>query len=218
MPKTEPLPVRFSEAQSAILKRVSTICGVSEAEIARWAVNALGDYFQHHGERLLLPLRFHETFFVYQVSPPPHPLLPRQSKRIRAVVVTDAAGLVLSIDPAFTEMCGYSLEELRGKKPGDVLQGPATEQEIVEQFREAIREQVPFECTLTNYHKNGSTYRVHIKCDPVFERGRLVRFRALETLVDPPTILLEPPAEPKSDRVAGRSKKKKSAQRPSARE
>lgn len=70
MAKTEPMPVRFSEKQSAILKRVSAVCGVSEAEVARWAVDALGDYFTHHGDRLLLPLHFYETFSVVQLPMP----------------------------------------------------------------------------------------------------------------------------------------------------
>lgn len=183
---------------------------MKEAEIVRWAVEALQNYFYHHGERLLLPLRFHETFYVYQAQSPRLPINETQ-KWIRAVVVTDADGLILNVDPAFTEMCGYSLEELRGKKPGDMLQGPATEREVIEQFREALREQAPFECTLTNYHKNGSTYRVHIKCDPVFDaKGRLEKFRAVETLVSSPQILLEPPDEPKLGHAAAHSKKKKS--------
>jgi PAS domain S-box-containing protein len=195
--KTNTTPVRFTEGQADILKRVANACGVNTQDVARWAVDALGDYWSHHGERLLLPLRFHETFYVYQAGPP---RLPAPPKTLRAVVVTDAKGLILDVDPAFTEMCGYSLEELRGKKPGDILQGPATEQEIVEQFREALRNQAPFECEITNYRKGGSnredrsTYRVHIKCEPIFNKGRLVQYRAVETLVsaEPPKTLTGP--------------------------
>jgi hypothetical protein len=68
--KTEAKPIRFSEGQNAILKRVAAACGVGEADIARWAVDALGDYFEHHGNRLLLPLRFHETFSVVTLPTP----------------------------------------------------------------------------------------------------------------------------------------------------
>lgn len=173
--------MRFSDEQDAVLKRIAGACGVKEADVARWAVEALGDYWTHHGNRLLLPLRFHETFFVYQTAPP------RLNAVQQATVITDAEGRVLEVNQAFSQMCGYSLAELHGKKPGEVLQGPQTEPEIVRAFHEAIRQQRSFECTITNYHKNGTAYRVHIKCDPIFDgNGQLVQFRAVETLVGPP--------------------------------
>jgi PAS domain S-box-containing protein len=98
-----------------------------------------------------------------------------------AIVTTDAEGRVVEINPAFTEMCGYTLAELRGRKPGEVLQGSKTEQDLVEEFRRAILERRPFECTLTNYMRDGSKYRVHIKMHPVFdEAGNLIQFKAIE--------------------------------------
>lgn len=190
MPKkrrVQEAPIRISPASKSTAKRIAEAIGAQHIQIVDWAVEALGHYFDHHRERLLLPLRFNETFFVYQAAPPLLELPPHQPKLIRATVVTDAEGLVLSIDPAFTDICGYTFEELRGRKPGDILQGPATEQEIVEQFREALREQAPFECTITNYHKNGTTYRVHIKCEPVFKGKNLSGFKAEERKLEPPT-------------------------------
>lgn len=80
VPKRTTTPIRFSEGQDAAVKRIAEACGVKEAEIVRWAVEALSDYWQHHGGRLLLPLRFHETFSVITLDPqkplilrePPH--------------------------------------------------------------------------------------------------------------------------------------------------
>jgi PAS domain S-box-containing protein len=98
-----------------------------------------------------------------------------------AMVTTDAEGRVTEINPAFTEMCGYAIADLRGKKPGDVLQGPETEQDVVEEFRAAIRERRPFECTITNYASDKTTYRVHIEMFPIFDgAGRLTQFKAIE--------------------------------------
>ncbi len=64
MAKTDPKPIRFTEAQANVLQEVAAACHVSEQDVARWAVQALGDYWSHHGKRLLLPLRFNETFRV----------------------------------------------------------------------------------------------------------------------------------------------------------
>jgi hypothetical protein len=33
------------------------------------AINALAAHYEHHGKRLLLPLRFHETFSVTTIDP-----------------------------------------------------------------------------------------------------------------------------------------------------
>jgi PAS domain S-box-containing protein len=99
-----------------------------------------------------------------------------------AIVTTDADGLVTEINPAFSEMCGYTLAELRGKKPGEVLQGAETEQDVVAEFRRAIQERRPFQCDITNYMKDGSSYRVHIEMFPIFDgAGRLTNFKAIES-------------------------------------
>jgi hypothetical protein len=67
--KNTTTPVRLTPEQDAILKAVAAACGVKEADVARWAVEALGDYWNHHGKRLLLPLRFTETFRVTTIQP-----------------------------------------------------------------------------------------------------------------------------------------------------
>ena len=54
-----------------------------------------------------------------------------------ALVVTNAAGLLEWVNPAFTDMCGYTLDELRGRKPGQLLQGPGTDPAAVNRQLEA---------------------------------------------------------------------------------
>lgn len=102
-----------------------------------------------------------------------------------AVIITDTEGRVTTIDRAFSKMCGYSLKELRGKKPGDVLRPKTLDAElpIVSEFRRAILKQQPFECTLTNYHKSGRPYRVEIKMEPIFKGRELTGFKARERRV-----------------------------------
>jgi PAS domain-containing protein len=43
-----------------------------------------------------------------------------------ARVRTDAHGHVTQINPAFSGLCGYTFEEIRGRKPGSLLQGLET--------------------------------------------------------------------------------------------
>lgn len=84
-------------------------------------------------------------------------------------VVTDAAGCVEWINPAFTAMCGYSLDELKGRKPGPLLQGPDTDPAGVERIRAALRTRSTCEVTLVNYHKDGTRYRAGIRLAPVLD-------------------------------------------------
>jgi PAS domain S-box-containing protein len=100
-----------------------------------------------------------------------------------AVVTTDAEGWITDVNAAFTQMCGYSLRELKGRKPGDLLQGPATEKAIVDAFRTAIRSGRAFNCTITNYRKGGAPYKVEIKMKPIRRKKRLVGFKAEERIV-----------------------------------
>lgn len=87
------------------------------------------------------------------------------------MVVTDPAGLVLWVNPAFTAMCGYSLAELKGRKPGQLLQGPATDAAAVQRIRESLRARRACRETLINYHKDGSPYRAEVSIAPVLAGG-----------------------------------------------
>jgi len=73
------------------------------------------------------------------------------------------------VNPAFTTMCGYSLEEIKGRKPGHFLQGPQTDPAGVQRIREALRERRPCREVLVNYHKSGSCYRVDVSIAPIFD-------------------------------------------------
>lgn len=101
-----------------------------------------------------------------------------------ALVLTDAAGGIEWVSPEFTAMCGFTLEELRGRKPGHVLQGPATDSVAVGRLRAALQAGQACRETLVNYHKDGSAYRVDIRVTPLLDdAGRPVCFTARERKV-----------------------------------
>jgi PAS domain S-box-containing protein len=101
-----------------------------------------------------------------------------------ALVVTGADGLVEWVNPAFTQLCGYELAELKGLKPGRRLQGPGTDQAAVERIRESLRARRGCRETLVNYHKNGSAYRADIRITPILDdEGEPLWIVARERLV-----------------------------------
>lgn len=87
------------------------------------------------------------------------------------VVVTDEEGRVEWVNDAFTRRTGYVLEDLLGRTPGSVLQGPGTDREVVSMMRSRLAEQREFSCQLLNYTKAGEEYWVEIDVHPIVEDG-----------------------------------------------
>lgn len=98
-----------------------------------------------------------------------------------AVIITDAGGKVLWVNEGFTIISGYTLEEVKGKKPGHILQGPDTDPQTVQRIREAINNKQSFKERILNYHKNGKPYWIQIHVTPVFnDKQQLTHFIAFE--------------------------------------
>ena len=97
------------------------------------------------------------------------------------MVMCDPDGLVQWINPTFSAMCGYTLEELRGKKLGPILQGAGTDRETAERMRRAVHEYRSCSETILNYHKNGTAYLVEVAITPILDdAGQLLWLVARE--------------------------------------
>ncbi len=57
-------PISASPAAKEILQRLSKQVGVRKIDLLDHALKALDDYVAHHGGRIVLPLKFNETFRV----------------------------------------------------------------------------------------------------------------------------------------------------------
>ncbi len=98
------------------------------------------------------------------------------------VVITDAGGLVEWVNEGFVRITGYTLDEMRGKKPGDLLQGPETDIETVATMGEQLRSGEGFQCEIINYHKDGNKYWVAIEVQPIRNAaGQITNFMAMES-------------------------------------
>lgn len=98
-----------------------------------------------------------------------------------SVIITNPKGLIEYVNPGFFKMTGYTLEEAIGKKPGDLLQGPDTNLDVVASIRQKLDEQVPFYDEILNYHRDGSSYWISLSINPVFDKnGKLERFVSIQ--------------------------------------
>jgi methyl-accepting chemotaxis protein len=94
--------------------------------------------------------------------------VPRQSTE-EGFVMSGPDGLVQFVNPAFTAMCGYTLDELRGKNLGPILQGRETNRETAARMRRAVKEYKPCREKILNYHKSGEPYWVDIAITPILD-------------------------------------------------
>jgi PAS domain S-box-containing protein len=99
-----------------------------------------------------------------------------------AVIVTDAAGRVQWVNDAFTRTTGYVLEEITGRRPAEVLQGPATDKQETVRIRESLRRTESVVAEVVNYSKHGRQYLVRMEIDPLFDdAGHHTGFTAIES-------------------------------------
>lgn len=97
------------------------------------------------------------------------------------VIVTNANREIQWVNDAFTKTSGYTLDEVTGKNPGQLLQGAETDIEKINFIREKLNNQEPFTCELQNYKKDGTTYWIEMRCEPLFgANGQLEKFFALQ--------------------------------------
>ena len=98
------------------------------------------------------------------------------------VVLTDATGHVEWVNDAFIRTTGYALDDVIGRRPGDVLQGPRTDPETVALMSDHIAGGEGFTVEVVNYARDGREYWVSLEVTPVHdESGQLTGFVAVET-------------------------------------
>ncbi len=97
------------------------------------------------------------------------------------VVMTDERGQILWANPAFTRISGWRLEEVLGRRPGHVLQGPGTDKTLVHYMHDRVRAGQGFEAEILNYRKDGTPYWNRLEVSPVQdETGKLVGFVGIQ--------------------------------------
>jgi methyl-accepting chemotaxis protein len=102
-----------------------------------------------------------------------------------SVLITDANGLIEFVNPGFTKLTGYTLNEVVGKKPGSFLQGSLTDKDTVKRISEKIKNQSPFYEEILNYDKNGNAYWISLAINPVKDsKGVLQKFVSIQTNIN----------------------------------
>ncbi len=104
------------------------------------------------------------------------------SQTVNGVIITDAAGHVEWANEGMTRITGYTLEDMLGKKPGQILQGENTSPRTSKRISEAVREKRAFSEEILNYTKDGEEIWLQISGNPLTnENGEVTGFIGIET-------------------------------------
>ena len=101
-----------------------------------------------------------------------------------AITITRAAGEeqpgeIIYVNDAFTDLTGYTAEEVVGGTPG-VLQGPKTEQAVLDRLGRRLEAGEVFHGKTVNYRKSGAEFMMEWKVVPVDREEGAVYYVAVQ--------------------------------------
>jgi PAS domain S-box-containing protein len=99
------------------------------------------------------------------------------------VVIADGDGKISWVNPAFTRITGYELQEVKGRKPGSFLRGPLSDPEISKMMGDKLRAGEGFkDIEIINYTKDGQPFWTSIEVHPIYDKdGKVTQYIAIET-------------------------------------
>ena len=98
-----------------------------------------------------------------------------------SVIITNPAGLIVYVNKGFERLTGYSLTEIKHKKPGDFLQGPETSPDTIARIRKNLHDRTPFYDEILNYTKSGEPYWVSLSITPILnEKGEVKNYISVQ--------------------------------------
>jgi PAS domain S-box-containing protein len=98
-----------------------------------------------------------------------------------SVIITDSEDQKITyVNPAFTRLTKYSLDDVMGKNPR-MLQGKETSEQTKNDIRNAIKNKIPYTGEIINYSKDGEPYWLDVSIFPVYGLdGEVLNFAAVE--------------------------------------
>lgn len=85
-----------------------------------------------------------------------------------SIMITEAnpSFPIIYVNPAFCELTGYESHEVVGKSPS-ILQGPKTDQKVLDQLNADVSQGKMFHGRAINYRKDGTEFMMEWKIAPI---------------------------------------------------
>ncbi|MBC7744885.1 MAG: PAS domain S-box protein [Flavobacterium sp.] len=105
------------------------------------------------------------------------------SKSSTAIVIRDSVGYVTWVNEAFTTVFGYQLDELLGKRLGEVTTGEKTRKDVLQLTKERIENKQPYSVELLVYKKDKTPIWIFSSLTPILNPEGEIE-RQVEIIVD----------------------------------
>ena len=104
------------------------------------------------------------------------------TKTKSGVIISDNHGRIEWVNSSFEQTSGYTLDEVKGRKPKDFLQQePLTNKEARQKLASALSKKENVEVTIMNVSKSGRPYYNQLEITPVFDdEGNHINFIAVQ--------------------------------------
>jgi two-component system, sensor histidine kinase and response regulator len=98
------------------------------------------------------------------------------------VIITDAEGRIDWVNPAFVQRTGYTLDEAKGWKPGQLLQGAATDRRVISRIGRALTTGDSIREEILNYTRSGEPYWVSLQISAIRgSKGEITQFVSVQS-------------------------------------
>jgi PAS domain S-box-containing protein len=99
-----------------------------------------------------------------------------------AVSITDSLGKIDWVNKSFEKLTGYTLDEVKGRTPGEVLQGNGTDKEAIKRISERLAKHEPSTGEVVlNFTKSGEPVWISADITPIFKDGKLINYIGIMT-------------------------------------
>lgn len=104
------------------------------------------------------------------------------SKTENLVIITDEQERIEWVNDGFVRSTGYLLDEVFGKTPKEILQGPETNRSALDNIRKNLDLKLPVTEEVLNYTKDGKKIWLKMSINPIFDDNhKIAKFISVET-------------------------------------
>lgn len=126
----------------------------------------------------------HDQNFQYIMQ---HLLQTAFSHSFNGILITEAGPgyPIVYANPSFCAMSGYDEDELMGKSPA-LLQGPATDQTVLDRLKSNLENEELFHGKAINYRKDGTEFMMEWKIVPIKDKhNKTSHYMAIQREISP---------------------------------
>ena len=104
------------------------------------------------------------------------------SKTKNGVIITDRNSQIEWVNEAFTAVSGYSLQEIKGLRPSEILTVPGTDPDLIQMIREQLAQGIPVQREFLSQKKCGERIWADISITPVRnDSGEIIKHVYIHT-------------------------------------